>query len=191
MDIGRGFGRLLYQSPFLTGVTSECYNVSGFCTIMASCVISNGSDFGIAHQNFVSAAYTRWLASTTTFLVSVGGAEEGPASFPTHLLQQVLSSDCLEHVLLARLLNLSPQHEFVQHEVRLLKVEDDVQFADLKQRSTLLQPCTRGLRPLHRQDHWSDYYRSLNGTLHYNVLNWLLQKIINRQWKLLCNRKSN
>ena len=44
----------------------------------------------------------------------------------TYLLQEVLGSDGLQHVLLTRLLYLPSQHQLVQHEVRLLKVEDDV-----------------------------------------------------------------
>lgn len=50
----------------------------------------------------------------------------------TDLLQQVLRCDGLEHILLAGLLQLAAQHQLVQDEVRLLKVEDYVQLAHLQ-----------------------------------------------------------
>ena len=50
----------------------------------------------------------------------------------TNLLQHVLGGDRLEDVLLGRLLDLAPDQQFVQDEIRLLKVEDNVQLTDLK-----------------------------------------------------------
>ena len=49
----------------------------------------------------------------------------------TDLLEQVLRRDRLQHVPLARLLDLAAQQQLVQHEERLLKVEDNVQLAYL------------------------------------------------------------
>ena len=49
----------------------------------------------------------------------------------TDLLQDVLLGDRCDHRLLTRLLHLPANNELVQHEVRLLKVEDYVQLADL------------------------------------------------------------
>ncbi len=45
------------------------------------------------------------------------------------LLEKVLSGYRLEHVLLGSLLNLTADQELVQHEVGLLKVEDDIKLA--------------------------------------------------------------
>ena len=47
------------------------------------------------------------------------------------LLHEVLSRNGLEDVLLGGLLDLSPDNELVEHEVRLLEVEDDIQLAHL------------------------------------------------------------
>ena len=49
-----------------------------------------------------------------------------------HLLKKVLSSDGFENILLRSFLNLAADNELVQHEVRLLKVEDDVQLTHLE-----------------------------------------------------------
>jgi hypothetical protein len=48
-----------------------------------------------------------------------------------YLLHEVLGSYGLEDILLGRLLDLAPDDELVKHEVRLLKVEDDVQLTYL------------------------------------------------------------
>ena len=47
------------------------------------------------------------------------------------LLHEVLSRNGLEDILLGGLLDLSPDNELVEHEVRLLEVEDDIQLAHL------------------------------------------------------------
>jgi hypothetical protein len=43
-----------------------------------------------------------------------------------------LCGDGLEHLFLARLLNFTRENEFVEYKVGLLKVEDDVEFANLQ-----------------------------------------------------------
>jgi hypothetical protein len=60
---------------------------------------------------------------------NVGSGEEAG----THLqvLQAVLCSDDSEHILLAALLHLSGDQQFVEDEVGLLEVEDDVQLANI------------------------------------------------------------
>lgn len=55
-----------------------------------------------------------------------------PRGYKAYLLQKVLSRECLKDVLLTALLDFSAEHEFVEHEVSLLKIEDYVQFADLR-----------------------------------------------------------
>lgn len=49
----------------------------------------------------------------------------------TNLLEKVLSCDGFQDILLGRLLDLTTEHELVQHEVGLLKVENDVQLTHL------------------------------------------------------------
>ena len=58
----------------------------------------------------------------------IGTPEQGP--WISHLLQEILGGNCLEHIFLGGFLDLPTQQEFVQHEVGLLKVKDDVEFAD-------------------------------------------------------------
>lgn len=47
-------------------------------------------------------------------------------------MQDVLGRDRFENVLFGRLLDLAADEQLVQNEVSLLKVEDDVQLANLK-----------------------------------------------------------
>lgn len=49
----------------------------------------------------------------------------------TDLLQNVLSRDRLQDVLLGCFLNLATHKEFVQYEIGFLKIENNVQFANL------------------------------------------------------------
>ena len=49
-----------------------------------------------------------------------------------YLLKKVLRSNGFQNILLRSLLNLAADNELVQHEVRLLKVEDDVQLTHLE-----------------------------------------------------------
>lgn len=48
-----------------------------------------------------------------------------------YLLNHVLVGDGLEHILLAGFLHVTAQHELVPHEIGFLKVEYNVQLADL------------------------------------------------------------
>lgn len=48
----------------------------------------------------------------------------------TYLLYHVLGGDRFQNVLLACLLNEAADNELIENEVRLLKVEDNVQFAN-------------------------------------------------------------
>jgi len=48
-----------------------------------------------------------------------------------HILKTVLLSYASKHVLFAALLHLTSEQEFVQYEVCLLKVEDDIELADI------------------------------------------------------------
>lgn len=61
----------------------------------------------------------------------------------TDLLQHVLGGDRLQHVLLGGLLHLAADQQFVQYEVGLLKVEDDVQLAHLRQGEMVRRGGTR------------------------------------------------
>lgn len=49
----------------------------------------------------------------------------------TDLLQQILCSDRLQHILLAGLLEFTPKYQFIENEVCLLKVEDNIELAYL------------------------------------------------------------
>ena len=49
-----------------------------------------------------------------------------------NLLEQVLSSDCFENILLGCLLDFTSYQELIKHEVGFLKVEDDIQLTHLK-----------------------------------------------------------
>lgn len=50
----------------------------------------------------------------------------------TDLLQQVLGCDGFQYILLAGLLEFPAEHQLIQDEVCLLKIEDNVQLAHLK-----------------------------------------------------------
>jgi len=45
-------------------------------------------------------------------------------------LQQVLSGNCLQDVLFARFLDVATQQQFIQHEISLFKIENNIEFAD-------------------------------------------------------------
>lgn len=49
----------------------------------------------------------------------------------TDLLQQVLSSNRLQYIFLACLLQLATKHKLIQYEVCLFKIEDNVQLTHL------------------------------------------------------------
>jgi hypothetical protein len=57
----------------------------------------------------------------------------GSITYITYILEQILRTDCFENLLFARLLNFPGEQELVKDEIRLLKVKNYVQFADLKQ----------------------------------------------------------
>lgn len=61
----------------------------------------------------------------------------------TYILKQILSTDRLEHLLLASLLHLAGQKELVQNEVGFLEVEDYVQLTDLYAEQELNNPTTK------------------------------------------------
>lgn len=67
---------------------------------------------------------------------------------PTYLLKQVLRINVPQNAVLARLLHLSTQHQLIQHVVGFLKVEDDVEFTDLKERMHKPQLTKRVFYPL-------------------------------------------
>ena len=48
-----------------------------------------------------------------------------------HVFQAVLLADAPQHILLAALLHLARKQQLIKYEVRLLKVEDDVELADV------------------------------------------------------------
>ena len=51
----------------------------------------------------------------------------------TNLLQDVLCGYGLQHVLFGRLLDLTAHEQFVEDEVGLFKVENDIQLANLEE----------------------------------------------------------
>lgn len=69
-------------------------------------------------------------ANSAASLPNVYNKPTASFALSTYLLYHVLGGDRLQNVLLARLLNEAADNELIENEVRLLKVEDNVQLAD-------------------------------------------------------------
>ena len=67
-------------------------------------------------------------------------------------MHEILSSNGLEHILLAGFLHLSPKHELIQHEEGFLKVEDDVQLTHLWNRNCKCSQINSQALSAHFQD---------------------------------------
>lgn len=62
----------------------------------------------------------------------------------TYLLNHVLIVDGFQDALFTRLLNFTTEYEFVEDEVGLLEIEDDVQFTHLREASSSIAELRHG-----------------------------------------------